>query len=134
MKFSVEQAQAKPDVLSDMAMLLLHGVTAAHVHHWNTVGPEAYAQHKAIGAFYEQLQDLTDSLIEGCLLDRSKINPERMALFVGVTPLALVRYIYDNVAALRKNNDFPQDSEVQNEVDAIQMLCRHTINILVRLG
>ena len=133
MKFSVEQAQTY-DGVSAMAMLLLNGVTAAHVHHWNTVGPEAYAQHKAIGKFYEELDGLTDSLIEGLLLDKSKrISPEG-TLFMGETPLALVQHIYDSVAVLRKSNSFPQDSEVQNEVDAIQMLCRHTINMLTRLG
>jgi hypothetical protein len=132
MKFSVEQAQT--DVLSDMAMLLLHGVTAAHVHHWNTIGPDAYAQHKAIGAFYEKLDDLTDSLIEGCLLDKSKKIAPTRPFFLGETPLALVNYIYDEVAMLRRNTGFPQDSEVQNAVDEIAMLCRHTINKLVRLG
>ena len=132
MKFSIEQAQT--DAVSEMAMLLLNGVTAGHVHHWNTIGPEAYAQHKAIGAFYEELDGLADSLIEGCLLDKSKRISANKAFFLGETPLALVQYIYDEVAMLRKSNGFPQDSEVQNEVDAIQMLCRHTINKLVRLG
>lgn len=133
MKFSVEQSQPT-DAISEMAMLLLHGVTAAHVHHWNTIGSEAYAQHKAIGQFYEELDGLADSLIEGCLLDRSKIISAQRALFLGETPLALVQYIYTQVSVLRNHNTFPQDSEVQNEVDGIAMLCRHTINKLVRLG
>ena len=133
MKFSIEQAK-QTDAIDEMAMLLLNGVTAAHVHHWNTIGSEAYAQHKAIGEFYEELDKLADSLIEGCLLDKSKRISGEGALFPGETPLALVQYIYANVAKLRKNNGFPQDSEVQNEVDSIQMLCRHTINKLVRLG
>lgn len=133
MRFSIEQAQ-QVDAISEMAMLLLNGVTAAHVHHWNTIGSEAYAQHKAIGTFYEELEELADSLIEGCLLDKSKKISAQGALFLGETPLALVRHVYDNVAVLRKNNNFPQDSEIQNAVDEIQMLCRHTINKLVRLG
>ena len=133
MKFSVEQDQST-DLISDVAMLLLHGVTAAHVHHWNTLGPGSYAEHQAIGAFYDELQELADSLIEGCLLDKSKKISAQGALFLGETPLALVQYIYDQVAVLRKNNDFPQASEIQNAVDEIQMLCRHTINKLVRLG
>ena len=132
MKFSIEQSQT--DAVSEMAMLLLNGVTAGHIHHWNTIGSEAYAQHKAIGEFYETLDELADSLIEGCLLDKSKRISAQGALFLGETPLALVQYIYDQVAVLRKNNDFPQASEIQNAVDEIQMLCRHTINKLVRLG
>lgn len=133
MKFSIEQAQPV-DAISQMAMLLLNGVTAAHVHHWNTIGSEAYAQHKAIGEFYEKLDGFADSLIEGCLLDKTKKISAQGALFLGETPLALVRYIYDQVADLRKNPAFPQDSEIQNAVDEIQMLCRHTMNKLVRLG
>ena len=133
MKFSIEQAQTT-DAVSQMAMLLLNGVTAGHVHHWNTIGSEAYAQHKAIGEFYEGLDELADSLIEGCLLDKSKRISGQGALFMGETPLALVQYIYAQVAELRKNPAFPQESEVQNVVDEIQMLCRHTINKLVRLG
>ena len=133
MKFSIEQVQTT-DAISQMAMLLLNGVTAAHVHHWNTIGSEAYAQHKAIGEFYEGLDELADSLIEGCLLDKSKKISAQGALFLGETPLALVQYVYDQVAELRKNPAFPQASEIQNAVDEIQMLCRHTINKLVRLG
>ena len=123
----------KPDVLSDMAMLLLHGVTAAHVHHWNTIGPGAYAEHNAIGAFYEELDELTDSLIEGCLLDSEKRISANRAFFLGETSLELVRYIREEVSVIRKSPGFPQDSEVQNAVDEIAMLCRHTINKLVRL-
>lgn len=130
MKFSVEQA--KPDAISEVAMLLLHGVTAAHVHHWNTMGPGSYAEHQAIGEFYESLEDLADSLIEGCLLN-SKIISEKGAFFLGESSVALVQYIYDRMAVLRKSNGFPQDSEVQNAVDEIQMLCRHTLFKLYRL-
>ena len=133
MKFSVEQTQPS-DAVSEMAMMLLNSVAAAHVHHWNTIGSEAYAQHKAIGAFYEKLDSLTDSLIEGCLLDKSKKILGKGALFLGDTPLALVQYVYAQVDEMRKNPGFPQESEIQNAVDEIQMLCRHTINKLVRLG
>lgn len=132
MKFSVEQDQST-DLISDVAMLLLHGVTAAHVHHWNTLGPGSYAEHQAIGAFYDELQELADSLIEGCLTDSSKIISAQKAFFLGESSLALVEYIYKELKSLRVNVAFPQDSEVQNEVDAIAMLCRHTIFKLKRL-
>lgn len=130
MKFSIEQAQQ--DVISEVAMLLLHGVTAAHVHHWNTMGPGSYAEHQAIGEFYEGLDDLADSLIEGCLLG-SKIISVNSTFFLGENSILLVQHIYDKMAVLRKSNGFPQESEVQNVVDEIQMLCRHTLFKLYRL-
>lgn len=133
MKFTVNESK-EINVLSDVAMLLLYGVMAGHVHHWNAVGTEAYAEHKAIGKFYEKLDELTDSLIEGCLLDKSKIISTERALFLGKTSLELVRYIYEELSVLRRNPSFPQKSEIQNAVDEIAMLCNHTINQLVRLG
>lgn len=132
MKFSVEQAQTS-DVLSDVAMLLLHGVTAAHVHHWNTLGPGSFAEHEAIGEFYSELEDLADALIEGCLTDMTKTISADRAFFLGNSSLALVEHIYNELKVLRGNPGFPQDSEVQNEVDSIAMLCRHTIFKLKRL-
>ncbi len=131
MKFSIEQAQK--DVLSEVAMLLLHGVTAAHVHHWNTLGPGSFAEHEAIGEFYKELDELADSLVEGCLQDDSKRISANTPFFLGKNSLALVQHIYDSLKVLRKSNGFPQESEVQNVVDEIQMLCRHTIFKLKRL-
>ena len=130
MKFSVEQS--KPNVVSEVAMLLLNGVTAAHIHHWNTIGVGSYAEHQAIGDFYERLEDLADSLIEGCLV-KSKIIPGKEALFLGENSLELVQHIYENMAVFREDVSFPQASEVQNVVDEIQMLCRHTLFKLYRL-
>lgn len=131
MKFTIKEAQA--DVLSQFASTLVLGTAAAHVHHWNTLGPGSFAAHEAMGDFYEQLPGLTDSVVEACLQDDSKIFLEKQALFLGENPLALVQYIQAQVKELRNNPGFPQDSEVQNLVDSIAELCRHTIFKLKRL-
>lgn len=132
MKFSVEQSQ-QTDVLSEFASTMVLGVAAAHVQHWNTLGPGSFAAHEAMGTFYEELPGLADSVVEACLQDESKIILEKQALFVGETPLALVEYIQARMRDIRKKPGFPQDSEVQNLVDSIAELCRHTIFKLKRL-
>jgi DNA-binding ferritin-like protein len=131
MKFSINEAQS--DVISEFASVLVMGAAAAHVHHWNTIGPGSFAAHEAMGEFYDKLPDLADSVIEACLQDESKIFLEKQALFVGETPLALVEYIQARVKEMRQKPGFPQDSEVQNLVDGIGELCRHTIFKLKRL-
>lgn len=131
MKFTIKEAQA--DVLSQFASTLVLGTAAAHVHHWNTLGPGSFAAHEAMGDFYEQLPGLTDSVVEACLQDESKIFLDEKALFLGENPLALVQYIQAQVKEMRSNPGFPQDSEVQNLVDSIAELCRHTIFKLKRL-
>lgn len=131
MKFTINEAQTH--VISEFASMLVMGVAAAHVHHWNTMGPGSFAAHEAMGDFYEQLPGLTDSVVEACLQDESKIFLNEKALFLGENPLALVEHIQSEVRNLRKSPGFPQDSEVQNLVDSIAELCRHTIFKLKRL-
>lgn len=129
MKFSINEKPA--DILSDYAMCLLHGVTAAHVHHWNT---DSYAQHQALGEFYEKLSDLADTFVEATLLEKGKIISSEKALFLGENGLELVRYVYTETYKYRHAPGFTQLSEVQNIVDEIAALCRHTEFLLNRLS
>lgn len=129
MKFTINEKPA--DILSDYAMCLLHGVTAAHVHHWNT---ESYAQHQALGEFYEKLSDLADTFVEATLLEKGKIISSDKALFLGENGLELVRYVYTETYKYRHAPGFTQLSEVQNIVDEIAALCRHTEFLLNRLS
>lgn len=129
MKFTINEKPA--DILSDYAMCLLHGVTAAHVHHWNT---DSYAQHQALGEFYEKLSDLADTFVEATLLEKGKIISSDKALFMGANGLELVRYVYTETYKYRHAPGFTQLSEVQNIVDEIAALCRHTEFLLNRLS
>ena len=129
MKFSITEKQA--DIISDYAMCLLHGVTAAHVHHWNT---SSYAEHQALGEFYDKLSDLADTFVEATLLEKGKIISSEKALFLGENGLQLVRYVYAETYKYRHAPGFTQLSEVQNIVDEIAALCRHTEFLLNRLS
>lgn len=129
MKFSINEA--KSDIISDYAVCLLHGVTAAHIHHWNTA---SYSQHKALGKFYDQLSDLADSFVEATLLEKGKIISSEKALFLGENGLELVKYVYAETYKYRYAPGFTQLSEVQNIVDEIAALCRHTEFLLNRLS
>jgi DNA-binding ferritin-like protein len=131
MKFTINEAQT--NVVSQFASMLVLGAASAHVQHWNTLGPGSFAAHDAMGTFYTELPELTDNVIEACLQDESKIILDGKALFLGKNPLELVEYIYANVTVMRSQPGFPQESEVQNLVDSISDLCRHTIFKLKRL-
>jgi len=129
MKFSI--TEAKENIISDYAMCLLNGVTAAHVHHWNTA---SYAEHQALGEFYEKLSDLTDSFVEAVLTEKGKIISSEKALFLGENGLELVKYVYAETYRYRYAPGFTQVSEVQNIVDEIAALCRHTEFLINRLS
>lgn len=129
MKFSI--TEAKENIISDYAMCLLNGVTAAHVHHWNT---SSYAEHQALGEFYDKLSDLTDSFVEAVLTEKGKIISSEKALFLGENGLELVKYVYAETYKYRYAPGFTQVSEVQNIVDEIAALCRHTEFLINRLS
>lgn len=129
MKFSITEKQN--DIISEYAMCLLHGVTAAHVHHWNT---SSYAEHQALGEFYDKLSDLADTFVEATLLEKGKIISSDKALFLGENGLELVKYVYTQTYVYRNAPGFTQLSEVQNIVDEIAALCRHTEFLINRLS
>ena len=47
--------------VDDFVSVLLQARSVAHVEHWST---ESYAQHMALGEFYEGLSDLMDTFVE----------------------------------------------------------------------
>ena len=51
----------EPVTAGAFIMCLLHGVTNAHILHLQS---QSYAQHKALGNFYEELGDLVDAVVE----------------------------------------------------------------------
>jgi hypothetical protein len=114
MKFSVKEAQE--NIIGDFAMCLLNSVTAAHIHHFGT---DSYAQHMALGEFYEGIEDLADKFIEAYQGKKSKIFFAEKALFLGENGLELVLYVGKEIARYREMPGFPQDSDLQNIVDEL---------------
>ena len=88
----------------------------------------------ALGDFYDGIDDLADSFIEAYQGKYSKIIFAEKALFLGENGLELVRYVYNETYKYRNASGFPQASEVQNIVDEIAALCRHTEFLMNRLS
>ena len=82
----------------------------------------------ALGTFYGEIGDLVDGFVESFqgkygLLTNYKADYE----LPPSDPLAYLTYLKDEVATLRRAPEFPQDSELQNEVDNIANLINTTI-------
>lgn len=123
MKFRAEATQKDP--VMQFVQCLLHSVTNAHILHFQT---RSYAQHMALGAFYEEVGDLVDGFVEAFqgkygLLTNYKADYELPA----TEPVAYLTYLKDEVETLRRMKGFPQDSELQNEVDTIANLINSTL-------
>ncbi len=123
MKYSVEAKQSDPVMM--FVMHLLHSATNAHIQHWTT---RSFAAHEALGFFYEKMPVLLDDFVEtfqgkfGLLHDfvaDYKLPADN--------PIDYLQSLSDEVATLRREKRFPQDSELQNEVDNIANLINSTL-------
>lgn len=122
-KFRAEAAKSDP--VMQFVMCLLHSVTNAHILHFQTL---SFSKHMALGTFYGEIGDLVDGFVESFqgkygLLTNYKADYE----LPPSDPLAYLTYLKDEVATLRRAPEFPQDSELQNEVDNIANLINTTI-------
>jgi DNA-binding ferritin-like protein len=110
------------DNMALFAATLLHSATNTHFFHWST---NSYSQHKALGSYYSQIQDLVDDLVEaysGCY-SQLKTFPS-----VYHQPKEAVKYLEslkNFVDEARK--DLPQETQLQNIIDEIAQLIDSTL-------
>jgi hypothetical protein len=106
---------------------LFHSATITHFMHLRAEGVGSYAKHVALGTYYDEIVDLTDTLaetIQGCYGELIEGYPSMFANVTGDAleyMLMLKDYVADNRKAL------PQDSNIQNEVDSIATLIDSTL-------
>lgn len=111
---------------ADFLLTLLHAVTNTHLLHWTT---KSYAEHKALGKFYEKLPDLIDALAE-TLMGKYGVVPSFKGGYYAqaANGKAELEELKEYVETQRKK--LPQDSEIQNEVDNIANLINQTLFLL----
>jgi hypothetical protein len=122
-KFRAEAV--KTDPVMQFVMCLLHSVTNAHILHFQSL---SYSQHMALGAYYDEVSDLVDGFVEAFqgkygLLTKYQSDYQ----LPDSNPVVYLTYLKDEVATLRRMPEFPQDSELQNEVDTIANLINSTL-------
>ena len=122
-KFRAEAAQSDP--VMQFVMCLLHSVTNAHILHFQSL---SYSQHMALGAYYDEVSDLVDGFVEAFqgkygLLTKYQSDYQ----LPDNNPVTYLTYLKEEVATLRRASGFPQDSELQNEVDNIANLINTTL-------
>jgi hypothetical protein len=103
---------------------LFHSATVTHFMHLQT---NSYAKHIALGAYYDEIVDLVDSVaetIQGCYGEIITGYPTMFAN-VGTEPLEYLKSLQVFVADSRVN--LPQDSNIQNEIDNVATLIDSTI-------
>jgi hypothetical protein len=121
---SVEAQHKGADPVMDMVMCLLHSVTNAHILHFSAT---SYSAHQALGNFYAEIGDLVDSFVEAFQGKYGLLTDYKAEYALPTNPIDYMNYLKAEVEKLRREPQFPQDSELQNEVDNIANLINSTI-------
>jgi hypothetical protein len=107
----------------EFILTLLHAATNTHILHLQT---KSYAEHMALGAFYAELPDLIDAVVESIQgLTGEIIEYPEMYYH----PAETGKQELEELAEFVKENRqvLPPDSEIQNDLDAIATLINTTL-------
>ncbi len=112
---------------------LLHSATVTHFYHLQVQGAGADAAHRALAAYYDGIVEAVDAVAESIQGAYDTIIKPYPPMFANSTdePLAYLKKLRDYVRT--KREALPQDSEIQNEVDAVATLINRTCYRLERL-
>jgi hypothetical protein len=120
---SIEAQHKGADPVMQFVMCLLHSVTNAHILHLSTT---SYAAHKALENFYTEIGDHVDDFVEAFQGKYGLLTDYKSDYMVPSNPVDYMAYLSDEVAKLRREANFPQDSELQNITDEIVQLIDST--------
>lgn len=120
------------DAMKECALFtitLLHSATNAHLMHLKT---KSFAQHMALGDYYEEIVDLVDGLVESYQGKYGVIEQYPDVYHSPKDPIKYFESLQRFVSDARQ--DLPQDSELQNIIDEIADLINTTTYKLKFLG
>ncbi len=100
---------------------LLHSATNTHFFHWTT---DSFSKHTALGEYYDEIVELTDSFAEAYMGKYGKFTAFPSVYHQPKDPVKYLESLQNFVTDARQ--DLPQDSELQNLIDEIADLINTT--------
>jgi DNA-binding ferritin-like protein len=122
--------------MEELASILFHSRTQAHVFHLGVSGAGAYAAHIALQGYYDEIVGLTDGLVESFQGKNGLIEFKPVAgLDNNCDTRNIIAYFDKLIAIVRTLRQVPelQDSYLQSQIDLIEELLYSTKYKLVNL-
>jgi DNA-binding ferritin-like protein len=104
---------------------VLQSVSNARILHWNT---SSYAEHKALGKFYDELADLADTYAEAYMGIYGRFGMLVTKTETYDTAAELVDYVASAIQAYR--SQLPNDTQLQNILDEMAAATDKTAYLL----
>ena len=126
-----EQEESEGSPMEELASRLIHSQSQTHIFHLQT---GSYAEHKALQKYYENIDDLMDSLIESYQGENDIIkNYKSLPMDNYDSKEQVIGYFEELMEMVRRlSEDFP--SYLKNIVDEIEVLINSTLYKLKRLS
>lgn len=114
----------------DFVGMLLHSAVQVHMFHLMT---SSYAQHMALGSFYDEMPDLTDSIAETLQGQEGKITsyPTTMTMSNTYDPIGFLTDLRKKVEGMR--DSVSQSTNFLNQTDNVLDLIDSTLYKLKEL-
>jgi len=114
--------------INNLVSKLLHSRTQVHVFHWQTKSQSSFAEHMALGGFYDEIGDLVDGLVESYQGKHDIItgyDSPKIENYKDVEQL--ISYFKSLDAEIEKDRKSIGESFIQNQIDTIQELLYSTL-------
>ena len=120
-----EDTEKKSGSPIEMLSILLHSRNQIHVFHLQT---ESYAEHKALGDFYEGIGDLIDGIVESHQGKHGIIKGYGTGKIEDYkSGEQVITYLEKIDSVIEKNRKSVKESYIQNQIDEVQTLLYSTL-------
>jgi len=112
----------------DMIATLLHSRSQAHIFHWQTKSQSSFAEHMALGTYYDEIVELIDGIVESYQGKYEIITGYKTVEMVDYKSTEqLISYFRELDSNIEKNRKGIKESYIQNQIDALQELIFSTL-------
>jgi len=112
----------------DMIATLLHSRSQAHIFHWQTKSQSSFAEHMALGTYYDEIVGLIDGIVESYQGKYEIITGYKTVKMVDYKSTEqLISYFRELDSNIEKNRKGIKESYIQNQIDGLQELIFSTL-------
>jgi DNA-binding ferritin-like protein len=112
----------------DMIATLLHSRSQAHIFHWQTKSQSSFAEHMALGTYYDEIVELIDGIVESYQGKYEIITGYKTVEMVDYKSTEqLISYFRELDSNIEKNRKGIKESYIQNQIDGLQELIFSTL-------
>jgi len=115
--------------IQEISQILFETEIQTHIIHLQAAN-KSYAEHKALGDFYESLGDLNDDLVEKSFAKIGMVQYKNIEIKNNLQPLP---YIKSNMVKIEELRNSVKEGYIQQMVDNILETFAHTIYKLENL-